>query len=400
MGIGLLRYRTLLNPLTISTVTDTGFTTLLPGVFAYQFLMLGKYSETDMAKTAAISGIYLFGIMLPYLSRGSGLARVAERLLRVLGLGSARIGRRFSLVKFGLLIAAGLLTFLALAVAGGGGRMWLTDPRLAYLYHRTGAGQFWLLTAWFQITAFLYYLWARRPGGLHLTVLVGVFAVAAFYLGSKAIILTVGVIAVVYYHFMVRPLGTLKIIAMGLAGIGSFVALLLIQGSFTDLISIASYFENFQVTAEFIGRFDEFGFQYGKGWLSSFWFYVPRALYPEKPLEYGPILIQKVLLPGAYEGGYAPGFLNWSLSYLDFGWLGVFVAGVLKGTVERAAYEQFLRNRNSLFAFALMMQLSMWGVFAFASISIVVIWCGLQALFLRLVLVHGRQPPVPRPVES
>jgi hypothetical protein len=400
MAIGLLRYRTLLNPLTISTVTDTGLTTLLPGVFAYHFLTLGKYSEADMVKTAALSGVYLVGIMLPYLSRGSGMARIADRLLGITGLNSPRIGRRFSVVKFGLLVAGGLLTFVALAVAGGGGRLWITEPRLAYLHYRSGAGQFWLLAAWFQSTAFLYYLWARRPRILELLALVGVFGVGALYLGSKAIILTVGVIAIVYYHFMVRPLGTLKIILSGIAGAGAFLWLLLFQGSYTDLIGIASYFENFQITAEFIGRFPEFGFQYGKGWLSSFWFYVPRALYPAKPLEYGPILIQKVLLPGAYEGGYAPGFLNWSLSYLDFGWLGVLGAGVLKGTVERAAYEQFLRNKNSLFAFAIMMQLSLWGVFAFASISIVVIWCWLQSLFLRLVLVHGTQPSHARPVET
>ena len=64
---GLLRYRTLLNPLTVSTITDTGLTTLLPGVFAYQFLSLGKYSEGDVVKTAALSGVYLIGIGLPYL---------------------------------------------------------------------------------------------------------------------------------------------------------------------------------------------------------------------------------------------------------------------------------------------------------------------------------------------
>ena len=123
--------------------------------------------------------------------------------------------------------------------------------------------------------------------------------------------------------------------------------------------------------------------------LSEFWFYVPRALYSAKPLEYGSTLLQKQLLPGSYEMGYAPGFLTWSLSYLDFGWIGVLCGGILRGLVQRAGFEHFLRNKESLFSFALMMQISLWGVFAFASISVAIVWCVAQAVFLRLVLVHS-----------
>jgi hypothetical protein len=395
---GLLRYRTLLNPLTVSTITDTGLTTLLPGVFAYQFLSLGKYSEGDIVKTAALSGVYLLGIGLPYLSGRSLLAHFFSQALTALGLNSPGIARRFSVTKFGFLLLGAAVSFAALAVAGEGGALWLTDPRLAYLLYRTGAGQFWLITAWFHITALLYYLWTMRPRALHLSVVVAAFAVAAFYLGSKAIMLTVGVTAIVYYHFLVRRLGTFKIVSFGIAGAGAFASLLFLQGSYSDLVGVASYFENFQISAEFIGRFHEFGFQYGKAWLSGFWFYVPRALYAAKPLEYGSILIQKQLLPGAYEAGYAPGFLTWSLAYLDFGWVGVLGAGIMKGLIERAGYEQFLRNRNSLFAFALMMQISIWGIFAFASVGVTVVWCMTQAVFLRLVLVHNRRGTSAEPV--
>src|SRR4051812_16832778 len=97
---GLLRYGTLLNPLTVSTVTDTGLTTLLPGVFAYLYLSLGKYSEQDIVKTAWLSGVYLIGIVLPYLSRGTWLARLFGGMLGVLGLNSPSIANRFSAAKF------------------------------------------------------------------------------------------------------------------------------------------------------------------------------------------------------------------------------------------------------------------------------------------------------------
>lgn len=385
---GLARYGTLLNPLTVSTVMDTGMTTLLTGVFAYHFLFLGKYSDEDIGKTAALSGVYLVGITVPYLFRGRRLARAFGIAMQVLGLSSPRIAAEFSPAKFGILLASGGMMFAALAVSGGGGALWLTNPRAAYITYRTGAGQFWLLTDWFLITALLYYLWARRPRAVHLAVVVVAFTVGAYLVGSKAVILTVAVIAIVYYHFMVRELRTYVLVVCGLAGIILFVGLLFFQGSYSDWVGVASYFENFQITAQFLSRFKEFGYQYGKAWLSSFWFYVPRVLYPGKPLEYGAILIQKQLLPGAYEAGYAPGFLTWSLSYLDYGWVGVFVAGWLKGAIECAAYEHFLDHRNSLFAFALMMQVSLWGVFAFASSSTAIVWCVAQAVFLRMVIVH------------
>ena len=269
---GLMRYRTLLNPLTVSTIRDTGLTTLLPGVFAYYFLSLGKYSEEDIVKTAALSGVYLLGVTLPYLSRGSTLGRWFGQALGLLGLNSPIIANRFSVTKFGFLLLGGAVTFALLAIAGGGGALWLTSPRAAYLHYRTGAGQFWLLTAWFQTTTLLYYLWARRPRGLHLLAVVGVFVIAAYYLGSKAIILSVGVMAIVYYHFMIRRVGTFRMVFLGIAGAAAFLSLMFIQGSFSDWIGVASYFENFQISAEFIGRFDEFGFQYGKAWLSSLWF--------------------------------------------------------------------------------------------------------------------------------
>ena len=174
------------------------------------------------------------------------------------------MANRFSHVKFGFLLVGALLAFAGLAITGGGGTLWLTDPRAAYITYRTGAGQFWLLAAWFHTTMLLYYLWAKRPRGLHLLFIVALFVIAAYYLGSKAIILTVGVVAVVYYHFMVRRLGNLKLIMSGLVAVAAFVGLLFFQGSYADLAGVASYFENFQITAEFLGRFDEFGYQYGK----------------------------------------------------------------------------------------------------------------------------------------
>jgi hypothetical protein len=151
-------------------------------------------------------------------------------------------------------------------------------------------------------------------------------------------------------------------------------------------MNFLSFFEHFDVTTRFLARFNEYGYYWGTGWLSELWFYVPRALYPGKPLEYGSLLVPARLYPGAYEQGYAPGFLGWSLSYLDFGWVGVLVAGLLHGSFTRGVYEYYLTQRYNLFAFVFMMQFCLWWVLAYATFPITVLWSIAIALLFRLVL--------------
>ena len=394
---GWLRYGTPLNPLTVSTVLDTGMTTLLSGVLAFVLLPLAKYGESVMVRTAGISAVYLLGTATPYLFRGPLPARLFGTALRLVGLGAAGVGRRWQPLKFVLLVAGAAASFALLALAGGGGTLWLTSPRTAYLMNRQGAGQFWLLSGWLMITALVYYLWARRPGGIHTAVVALAFVVPAYFTGSKAIILSVLVLCGTYYNFLVRPLPTMLLLVAGVTVPLGFVALLFLQGSFSSAAEVATYFEHFDVTAQFISRFDEFGFQYGKAWLSTFWFYVPRAIFPDKPLEYGFNLLQQRLYPGAFEAGYAPGFLSWSLDYLDFGVVGVFLSGAYTGLLKRAAYEHFLANRANMFAFLMMMQLSLWPVLAFMTPGEAVVWSLAQALLLRLALFA---PTPVRPVPA
>jgi hypothetical protein len=162
-------------------------------------------------------------------------------------------------------------------------------------------------------------------------------------------------------------------------------------------VNLFSYFEHFDVTTRFLARFDEYGYHWGSGWLSELWFYVPRALYPGKPLEYGALLVPAKLYPGAYEKGYAPGFLGWSLSYLDFGWFGVMMAGWLRGLFTRGVYEYFLAHRFNMFAFVFMMQFCLWWVLAFATFPITVLWSVAVAILFRLVLTSRPRATVSVP---
>jgi hypothetical protein len=382
---GIRRYGTPLNPLTFLALYETALTTLLSGIVAYKLLPLAPYSAGDMVQTAALSGLYLLSFTAPFWLRGRLPSRAFAACMQVLGLHAVEQATRYRLAKFALLLACAALCFAGLAILGGGGILWLTDTRTAYIKFRSGAGYFWLLSIWFTTTAFIYYLWARRPTGTRLAWATLCFTVLAYLTGSKMVILCMFVTTLTYYEFLVRHVSTVKVALAGAAAVSGFFALLVFQSSMT-LVNLFSYFEHFDVTTRFLSRFNEYGYHWGAGWLSELWFYVPRALYPGKPLEYGALLVPARLYPGAYEQGYAPGFLGWSLSYLDFGWVGVMMAGWLRGVFNRGVYEYYLTHRHNLFAFVFMMQFCLWWVLAYATFPITVLWSIAIALLFRLVL--------------
>ncbi|MBA2669885.1 MAG: hypothetical protein H0U67_05890 [Gemmatimonadetes bacterium] len=390
-GFGFRRYGTLLNPLTIFATLSIGVFTLMSGVVTW-VLVSDFLSEDAFRNTALLSAVYLTGVTVPYLFRGPVPAMVFGKLLHLLQLDHPAIARRFDPVKLILLLCGAFVALSLLAVVGGGGTLWVTSPRYAYLTHRAGAGQFWLLAQWFLMCGWIYFLWSWRPKISGVIVGVFVFSVFAYFTGSKSAILTLAVIAVVYYNFTVRHIRMVPLIGLGACGIVGILGLLVLQGSYADFVLALAYFDYFGTTAHFIHRFDEFGLYYGRAWLSSFWFYVPRGFYADKPYEYGTTLIHAVLYPGAAEAGHTPGFLNWTMAYLDFGALGVFFSGVVVGFWPRMAYEYYLRHRDQFFAFMFMIQLAIWPVLTFAPFSTVVVWSVVLSLFFRLVWSRTRSP--------
>ena len=382
---GTVRYRTLLNPVSIFVGVEIGLLTLFSGFLAYRGLDSSDYSATDVVKTTMVSIVYLAGTALPYLSRDSLTARVFAIGPRLLGLNAGALASRFSIVKLAALLSAAALAFAALAVLGGGGALWITHSRQAYLEFRAGVGPFFAMTQWLLALAFLYCLWSCRPRRLRLAFATLCFAVLASFMGSKNNILLIFVVAIAYRHFAVKRISIVGFALAGVVFLAGIMALLVAHGSFASLPGAYAYFTDyFDTTAMLMSRFDEFGYLHGKGWLSSLWFYVPRGLYAGKPYEYGVVLIHKVLFPGAAAQGHTPGILPWALSYLDFGILGVFVAGLGKGLWQRMAYEHFLRHRQGLFAFLLMLQFSLWPVLTFAPLPIVLALCVGFMLILKL----------------
>jgi len=381
---GIKRYHTPLNPLTIFAIIQIGLFTIISGIVA-MMTPVAEYTSDDIIKTIMISIVYLGAVTLPYLFRGYMLSNLFGKGLVMLGLNADRMALHFSFSKFILFLAGAAVSLIALAICGGGGMLWLTNTREAYITYRAGAGPFFVLTQWFLMCALLYYLWTTKTQIVKLVFVLLFFSIVMYFLGSKNNILMVSLVGAMYYNFYIKKIPALVFPVVVFLVLLEFFILLLAQGSYESFLAAGFYFRDyFDTTTQFISRFEEFGFQYGRGWLSSLWFYVPRGLYPDKPYEYGFTLIHKVLFPGAAEIGLTPGLLQWSLAYMDFGVIGVFVYGLLIGVWQKITYEYFLKHKQKLFAFILGLQFAIWPIWPFASILLVVVMSIVLSIILKL----------------
>lgn len=180
----------------------------------------------------------------------------------------------------------------------------------------------------------------------------------AFFLGSKGQLLGFCLIALVYYNYNVGPVRWWVLAMAGAFALGSISLLQILQGTAENLTATILYADYFHNTSAFLLRVDEFGgFQWGGVLLSSLWSYVPRSLYAEKPYEYGQVLINRILFPGAAEGGSTPGLLLWAGDYLDFGLAGVLIGGLLRGLWFGWIHNYYLLGKPNVIGFVLLLQL-------------------------------------------
>ena len=120
------------------------------------------------------------------------------------------------------------------------------------------------------------------------------------------------------------------------------------------------------MTAEYIYRSDELGNLMGLGLLTDFYSMVPRSIYEEKPYIYGVLYIHNLLTPGQAETGNTFGVLQWSLSYLDFGIIGVIFFYSFKAIIGKIIYEIW-RVRPTIIMFIICITFVLWSPFPFAN---------------------------------
>jgi hypothetical protein len=218
----------------------------------------------------------------------------------------------FRYVFIGVLI----VSFLVLVITSGG--TFLTDPRYAYQHHRSGVGLFWILLISFSGILFVHY--SFKSDRLKFSV-VFLFALLAAMSGSKHVL-------VVYFlcvFFVLAIRGFRVKMHYYLIG-GSFLVVLLLLnfGQFgadeNFLLRVGRYYNALDL-AKLVFQDYESGqleFKYGEIFTSSFWSYIPRGLYPEKPFAYGSVLVLEDYFPGMAATGHTPSFGPLTTDFVDF----------------------------------------------------------------------------------
>ncbi len=281
----------------------------------------------------------------------------------------------FGRLRFAILTVAGVGSFAALAVAGGGHALWLSNPRAAYQFYRTGAGPFFLLTQYLTVFALGYLLWTARPRALGTAAVALMFVVVSWFSGCKEQMAAVLLLPTAYYHFRVARLPGVLISLIGACAALALAAVLYLDVAQGGLdvwpdglsFSLFSYFDFLPNTALYISHASEVGPQHGAAALSALWGFAPRLLFPSKPYEYGVLTINGLLFPGLAERTHTPAFLDWALWHLDFGAEGVFAAALVEGFAMRGAFDYYLDNRANLYAFECALQFGCFPIFVLAS---------------------------------
>lgn len=374
---GWIRYKTPLNPLTNYSITQVCVFTLFSGYMAMQKNISAPYEPATIAKVNVVALLDLLAYALVFAPRWFPLVAVIGDGLRFLRLDRTAIAREFSPIVFTILLIGCLISFCILAVGGGGGLLWVTDTRVAYMYYRVGYGSFFALAQWFLLLALIYYLWGRRVRGSWECIVVGIlFSCGAYFTGSKGSVLVIAIVVLMYYNFMVKPVSIRATLVVASLMIVGFIWMLLAQGFEGSVSESYGYFAAYvDTTARFLANVGDWGYQHGRVFLSDFWRYVPRTLFPGKPFEYGTVLIHQRLFPGAAAAGDTPGILMWAPIYWDFGLLGVILASVGMGILHRAVFDHFIGNRRTFVSFILMLQISPTPIFPFAPVPMVIVLC-------------------------
>lgn len=338
-----------LNPLTATIVLTIGVFTVFSYLAILSFLEPDAVIAASFGSVLQISTLYLLSIYVGYASRNNLLRQLIYRFLSTFA-PKRKPKPAPKLLCHSLLLGA-LCAYTALMLSSGAGLLWLTDSRTAYQLFRSGSGQWWLIFQWLLMAAFFSILFARpeaRPSLPRLSFYALGFALLLYFSGSKAAVLSALVVGLLYIHYFVRR------VTLGWAALGTsllvilFLWQLVFAGIYDTLAEAGAYFvDYFYFGAEFLSRIDEIGHRFGEGWFSSLWFYVPRAIFTDKPYEYGLLLIHQTLFPGLAQEGSTPGMPVWALSYLDFGVLGVVAEGLVIGSFQRAIYLQFARQKSA-----------------------------------------------------
>ena len=219
----------------------------------------------------------------------------------------------------------------------------LYDSRTAYQNLRSGIGLFWGLG--YSITSF-FFATKLASNNLRIRDLLIIFFIATSY-GSKILVLNFLVTFLIAKDFkslfqksyLRKIIIKFKFLFLTFAVISSlFIAFYILwKGLFTQgvdgfIVTINNYFANFLHMKQAVEEPGKYFEQVKDNiYFSSFWVYVPRLIYPEKPYVYGLTSVVEYFYPGATGAGHGITYGLHIMYYLNFGFWGL-IPNLIVGT--------------------------------------------------------------------
>lgn len=255
---------------------------------------------------------------------------------------------------------------------------WIKDPRAGYQFNRTGMGHWFALSLFFlSISYTIAALHIRRLNILLITTFI--YLLLSYFFGSKGIILSFVVFFMIVLWY--RKSKYFKKIIYTVVPLGFGVMLFNFNPS--NIMNVVQYFDYYINSAQYFeayhkGQIDLF---YGKIWLTGFYEYLPRAIFPDKPFVYGILHVNEFFFPGAAEASHTPAYGGPIYEFADFGILGVILGAFKLGNIfeivvlymfyKETNIEDLRQNSNRLYMFIWF--LAPYAMFYFGTIYSVVL---------------------------
>lgn len=377
--INIVKFGSLVNPVFFVIAQEFGLRVLL-GYVAYYYMFpvdpsLAVYLDEALFLSFWFALFYIFGSLTKIRLLDSLILKISSCSVRSFSINSKKLGKYFSVLILGL----GLISFVLLAYFGGGQALWLTEPRAAYLTFRTNFGFLWSLFASSIPLSLLLYIHSNKvKAGFKLAFITVLYLFVAYFTGSKQTMMGMLLALFFYITYFVRLISFKSSLFMFLGFLLLFLSTTILQGSFDSILDAFQYFDYINSTAMYLESQGSMSDIRGFGYISTLWGYLPRILFPEKPYEYGVVLINSVLFPGAAEEGYTPGYYVWVLAHFDLGFVGVIAAGFFQGVVNSSFFRTFLADRSNVFLFIINCHIgfqifNMPGAFEFGFIGLIML---------------------------
>lgn len=228
---------------------------------------------------------------------------------------------------------------------------WLMNPREGYQLYRKGQGHWYAIAVSALGVAYLMGFLAK-PKQLSIIVKTILYLALGYLLGTKGVLLSIFCAMLVFLWFIhSKYLGRIIIVGTPIIFTLMLINLYLALADGFDFEAILAYFDHYKNGAAYYRSYlnGEIPLFYGELYVSSFWSYLPRALWEEKPFVYGVLHINEIFFPGMAELTSTPVFGGAVGEFADFGVPGIiFLSFFSSSSVSMAMFSYLIFRRPGL----------------------------------------------------